>query len=349
MLVRRESSTGANDLHTIYRPCTVDEMLGNQTNMNIIRKGLLDGSLSHTFLFTGDAGCGKTTAARIIAWGLNCESHDAATTEPCIECPSCRSILNQNNMDVHEVNVGRTGGKDDVESIVKDLPMAPFMSKKKVIIMDEAHKLTPAAQDLLLKVIEDGYKHVYFIFCTNHPEKLTDAFISRCHVMHFSRISTDLISGLLQNVAEFEAMDYNPEVLGYIAEESRGVSRDALVWLKQVNDEGSWALEVAKEIAFGVLDADDPKIIEISRVLIKGSFKEAFKIYDKIKSKTQAESVRLGIMSYLAGCLKRGKSYTECDKFSEALKNISTPIYEKGRAGDYTLYNYLYIVSKTLR
>ena len=349
MLVRRDSRTGANDLHTVYRPCTIDEVFGNSTNVNIIRKGLDSGDLSHTFLFTGDAGCGKTSAARIIALSLNCETN-GASSKPCLECASCRSILNHNSLDVLEINAGSTdGGKGKVEAVAKELPSSPFMSEYKIVIFDEAHEITPAAQNLLLKVIEDGYYHVYFIFCTNKPEKLTGTFVDRCSVMHFDRISKDLIRDLLQNVVEFEAMSYSPEVLDFIAAEARGVPRNALVWLKQTNDEGSWTVEAAKSIIDVALDADDPQIIEISRFLIKGSFQNAFKLYDKIKKKAQAERVRIGIMSYFVGCLKRSKSYAEGIKFSQVLDVLSNPIYDKGAAGDYKLYNYLFKVTRIIK
>lgn len=349
MLVRRESRTGANDLHTIYRPRTVLEMLGNQTNVNMIEKGLDNNTLPHTFLFTGDAGCGKTTMAKIIAAGLNCGNVDESTSNPCLKCSSCVSILNHNSMDVIEINVGRSGGKDAVDNIVGDLSSSPFSARYKIIIFDEAHKLTPAAQDLLLTVIETGFSHVYFIFATNHPEKLSDAFMTRCSVMHFGRISKDLILGLLKNVAEFEAMEYKPEVLDYIAEESRGVPRNALVWLKQTNDEGSWLIDSIKEIIGVSLGVDDPKVIEISKALLKGSFKGAVSIYDKIKNKNQAESVRIGITSYMVGCLKRAKNFPEGKKFSTILDIITQPIYEQGRLGDHKLYNYLFKVTCVMK
>ena len=349
MLVKRTSRTGADDLNTVYRPCTVDEMLGNKTNVNIIRKGLENKNLPHTFLFTGDAGCGKTTAARIIALGLNCEDSDKPTSTPCLECRSCRSVLDHNSIDVIEINVGQSGGKDAVDKIASDLPSAPFGERYKIVIFDEAHKLTSAAQDLLLKVIEDGYKHVYFIFCTNKPEKLTNAFISRCNVMHFGRISQALILNMLHNVAEFEGMRFKSEVLSFLSEESRGVPRNALVWLKQVEDDGTWTLDAAREITGVALGEDDPNIIEISKALLKGSFKDAVQVYDKIKNKNQAEGVRLGVMSYLVGCLKRARSYGDGDKFSAALDIISPPIYEQGKPGDYKFYNYLYKISRTLK
>jgi len=353
MLVKRPTRTGANDLNTVYRPCTVDEMLGNSTNINMIRKGLDMLTLPHTLLFTGDPGCGKTTAARIIALGLNCEENPDATSKPCLECSSCRSILNQNSLDVSEINVAQTGGKAHVDSIVQDLSSAPFSTRYKVIIFDEAHQLTDAAQKLLLKVIEDGFSHVYFIFCTNKPEKLRmagdTAFIDRCNVMHFGRISRNLIIGMLINVAEFEGADYSSEVISHIAEECRGVPRTALMWLKQAGDEGTWTIEAIKEIIGSALDGDDPRIIEISKALLKGSFKNACTIYDKIKNKSQAEGVRLAIVSYLVGCLKRAKNYPDADRFSTALDTLMQPIYEQGKPGDWKLYHILYKTARVLK
>jgi len=252
-------------------------------------------------------------------------------------------------MDVMEINVGQSGGKDAVDKVARDLSSAPFGVRYKVIIFDEAHKLTPAAQDLLLKIIEDGYGHVYFIFATNRPEKLTDAFISRCSVMHFGRISGQLIFNMLENVAQFEGMAYKDEVLEYIAKEARGVPRNALVWLKKVSDDETWTLAAAKEIAGLALDGEDPKIIEISKALLRGSFKNASAIYDKIKNKSQAESVRLGAVSYLVGCLKRAKSYPEADKFSAALDVLTQPIYEQGKPGDWKFYHMMYKTARLLK
>jgi hypothetical protein len=141
-------------------------------------------------------------------------------------------------------------------------------------------------------------------------------------------------------------MNYNPDVLRFLSEESRGVPRNALVWLKQVEDDGGWTLEAAKQISGITMDADDPQIVEISKALLKGSFKDAVNIYDKIKNKNQAESVRLAITSYFVGCLKRARSYGDADRFSASLDILTQPIYEQGKPGDYRLYNYLYKVAR---
>jgi DNA polymerase-3 subunit gamma/tau len=315
--------------------------------MNTIRTGLDNGTLSHTMLFIGDAGCGKTTAARIIALGLNCLSTEVSTSKPCLQCLSCESILNGNDLDVIEVNVGADSGKDAVNEIVKDLPQSPFSSRYKIVIFDEAHRLSNAAQALLLKVIEEGYSHVYFIFCTNTPEKLSEAFMTRCFVMNFNRISTELMLGMLKNVAEHEAISSTEipnrdKILEYIADECRGVPRVALVWLKQLADEGSWTLEVAKEIVGILFDEDDVHIVDISKAILGNSFKDAVAVVEKIKNKEQAESIRIGITAYLVGCLKRAKSYPDGVMFSRMLDVFTVPIYENGTPGYYRLYNYIF-------
>jgi DNA polymerase III subunit gamma/tau len=341
MLIRRETRSGANNITTTYRPCSIDEMYGQETNKNILRKGLDNQDLPHTFLFTGDAGCGKTTAARILALGLNCE--EGVSSKPCLKCRVCSTTLNNNNPDVLEINVAQTGNKGDVDQIVRSLSTAPMLSRYKVVIFDEAHELSKASLNLLLKVVEDGYKHVYFIFCTNHPEKLkNDAFTGgRVSTMHFNRLTNDDLARILVNVAEFEGMPFNPEVLQYIVEEVKGVPRDALAWLKMVNDEGSWTLETAKEITGVPLDENSPQIIEISRALLKGEFKTASKIYSELKN-IQAESVRIAIAGYFVGCLRRARYNEEAVKFSKVLDIMTVPIYQTGKLGDHIMYNNMF-------
>lgn len=295
--------------------------------------------------------CGKTTAARLIALGLNCKANEKSTSEPCLECKSCKSILNHNSMDVMEINVGRTGGKDAVNSIVDDLPLAPFSSRYKVLIFDEAHKLTKDAQDLLLKEMEDGYNHVYYIFCTNEPEKLKgrkkdeSAFLSRCSVMHFGRISSELIFNMVKNVAEFEGMNYETEILSFISDEARGTPRDALVYLDQIDKEGSWTLEAAKNITGVLLDEDDPQIIELSRMLLGGKWKDSLNLYNELKKDTPAETIRIAAAGYFIGCLKRAKTVKEGKKFDKVLDVLNTPIYESGKLGDNRFYHYMFKVT----
>lgn len=367
MIIKRESRTGSNDLQVVYRPCKIDEMIGQETNKNIIRGNLDSNKVPHSYLFTGPPGCGKTTCARIVALGLNCENtvredkiiaiggkeinpplpwnriDGGSTSSPCLECTSCKSVINHNSMDVMEVNVGAYGNKGDVLAIIEDLPTAPFSSRYRVLIMDEAHKLTGPAQDALLKIIEDGFDHVYFIFCTNEPHKLKAAFIERCNVMNFGRISIDLVYDLLKNVSQFEGIEYDEDVLKYLADESEGVPRRVLVWLKQVVDEGSWTLEAAKQITGVLLDETDPQVMELSRILIKGQWKKSLELYKKLE-KLPAETIRIAVAGFFVGCLKRSRTFPDGRKFSKILDIITVPIYESGKLGRHKFYNYMFKV-----
>ena len=353
MIIRRNSNHGSNDLNVVYRPCTINELLGQETNKKLIKNGLDTNTVPHTYLFTGDPGCGKTTAARIVSLGLNCEK--GVSSKPCLKCNSCKSILNQSNLDVMEINVGRTGGKGDVDSIVSNLPYAPYNSRYKVIIFDEAHKLTSAAQDLLLKVIEDGYSHVYFIFCTNKPEKLKGktndgfAFLSRCTTLHFGKLQASIIEDLLVNVCDFEGFNYDNKILKYLSLESGGIPRLSLIWLKQIISEGSWDMDIAKEITGVLIEEDDPKIIELSKFLLSGSFKKAATVFESVSKTVEVESIRIVVTGYFVGCLKRSKRVGEGIMFSRALDILCEPIYESGKPASYKFYNYMFKVSEIFR
>jgi len=355
MIKRHDTVVGTKDLHVRYRPYSVDEMLGNETNKRIVKKGLDDGTLPHSMLFTGRAGCGKTTMARIIATGLNCEH--GPTSEPCLKCSQCTSIMNYSSLDVMEINVGKTGGKDDVAKIVSDLPSAPFSARFKVLIFDEAHKLTDAAKDLLLKPIEDGYAHVYYIFCTNHPEKLQtkrkkdgEAFIDRCYLMKFDPISSDDLVQLLSEVSTYEIGTIeNEEVITSIAEEAKGVPRRALKWLQQVINEGSWSVSELKRI-IGVIDEeDDPQIIEMCRHLNNGKFREALPIYEKLAKKMDAEAIKNPIMFYFLACLRNARTVKDGDKFNEILDVLIPFIPESGKLANLMMIHRLYKITAIVR
>jgi DNA polymerase III delta prime subunit len=294
--------------------------------------------------------CGKTTAAKIIALGLNCETNGVSSA-PCLECPSCRSILEGNSQDVKEINVGQEGGKAYVDSIVRDLPYAPFNTRYKVIIFDEADELTAAAKDLLLKPTENGYDHVYFIFCTNQPEKLKskkkdagEAFLSRCSTLNFKRIDTKLLQGLVRNVCDFEGYPANNEVLDLIVEEAKGVPRTALVRLNQVATEGSWTLSAAKEICEVWSEEDDPQVKAFCQALNKGSFIESVTIYDKITN-LNAESLRIPVSYYFTSCLRNSKKVPDARKFSAILDEVNIPIYEQGRMANPRWYNLIFKIT----
>lgn len=345
MLIRRETHSGANDLITIYRPCSVNELVGNANTKTILNNYLTSNTLPHTLLFTGSAGTGKTTIARILALHLNCTNLDGIT--PCLECTACKATLNSGNIDVTEVNVGTSGGKAAVENIVSDLSSSPFSCKYKVIIFDEAHKLTDAAKDLLLKKTEDCYSHVYIMFCTNQPEKLRgkvkgdDPFLDRCTHLTVDNITQDETLDMLENVSQFEGASYNLDVLNYISEVVKGVPRKALNALGVVLAEGSWDLSKAKELLGNTLvDDDDAEIIELSRTLFKQDFKTSCKLFDKLVKKYPVESIRIAVCGYFVAILKKQGGLS----LSNALTKLTVPIHVTGKPAEHIFYNVMFQV-----
>jgi len=343
MLVKRLVSAGANDLTTVYRPYTISELIGHDTNKTVIGNGLRTNSLSHLMLFTGPSGCGKTTVARIIALGLNCKRVDKSTDEPCLECENCLRIMAQKSFDVVEVNVGEDNGKAAVASLTAELSFAPFECRYKVLIFDEAHKLSAAAQDLLLKKIEDGYEHVYFIFCTDKPEKLVDTFISRASVgkLHFGRMSDKNMSSLLINICEYEGVSHTHPIMSAIIDSAKGSPRVAIGILKNVIDEASWDLNKVKVLLGEFLDETDPNVMEISRHIINGKFGLAVQTLDKVKNVPE-ESIRIAIAGYFVGVLKKSHTPSKSAKASHVLDEVTKPLPYTGKPARQVLINMIY-------
>lgn len=318
---------GTGDLKVIYRPYRIDEVVGNEHIKKIVSNGLINGTLPHASLFTGPRGCGKTTFARIIALALNCE--EGISPNPCGVCDTCRSIIRLSNTAVLEIDSVAVGNKAYIREVADNFSSGTLTGERaKVIIIDEAHKLTNDGEDILLKPMEDTPDHVYVILCTNHPEKLKDATRDRCRAgtIQFGRIESRYLVELLEQVAQFEGMNYKKDIIRYIAENAEGTPRTALGILQQVNNEESWSMEAAKVICDVGVDVDAAVVFDFCKVLIKGQWKSTISAFNNIKN-IPPESTRIAIMGYMTGCLRNAKSSSEALKFSKIIDVISAPYY----------------------
>jgi DNA polymerase-3 subunit gamma/tau len=190
-----------------------------------------DERLGQAYLFSGPRGCGKTTAARILAKAVNCEA--PAGGEPCCVCKSCRAVSSGEHLDVMEIDGASNRGIDQIRELKSHVGLAPFMGGSKVYILDEVHMLTMEAFNALLKTLEEPPPFALFIFATTEPNKVPVTIRSRCQHIPFHRISAEGIAMHLRSVAIKEGFDAEDSALWEIARNADGALRDALSLAEQ--------------------------------------------------------------------------------------------------------------------
>ncbi|MCK9433911.1 MAG: DNA polymerase III subunit gamma/tau [Candidatus Cloacimonetes bacterium] len=215
-----------------YRPIQLTDVIGQEKVVKALTKQAEKNALSQAFLFAGHWGSGKTTMARIVAKILTCEDVKGAVA--CGKCRSCTSIHSGYCPDVAEIDAGSTGGIEKARAIKQDAQTAPQELSRKIYILDEAHKLTEAAWNALLKVVEEPPPYVTFIFCTTDHRKVPNTIVSRCRRYQFKGISKTDITKRLKQVSDREQIKTDPTALSYIAEMSQGAMRDAFELLEDV-------------------------------------------------------------------------------------------------------------------
>ena len=219
-------------LYRKYRPQDFDDVVGQEAIVRTLRNAISSGQVRQAYLFAGPRGTGKTSLARILAKGLNCVQ--GPTPTPDKTCHACVAIANGTSLDVVEMDAASQRGIDDIREIRERVILQPAEGRYKVYILDEAHQLTDAAWNALLKLIEEPPPHLVFVFCTTDLSKVLPTVRSRCQTFVFQRPRLPELVRVLRWVADGEGIDAPDQALALIARGARGAYRDAVSTLDQL-------------------------------------------------------------------------------------------------------------------
>jgi DNA polymerase-3 subunit gamma/tau len=269
-------------LYRRYRPETFAEVIGQEHVTAPLMAALRHNRVNHAYLFSGPRGCGKTTSARILARALNCEQ--GPTDTPCGTCQSCVDLSRggSGSMDVIEIDAASHGGVDDARDLRERAFFAPVSSRYKVYIIDEAHMVTTAGFNALLKLVEEPPPHLRFIFATTEPEKVIATIRSRTHHYPFRLIPPRTLAAYLGEICASEGVAIEPAALPLVVRAGGGSARDTLSVLDQLIG-GSDENGVTYELTTSLLGfTPDTLLDEVVDAFAAQDGRTVFGVIDKI-------------------------------------------------------------------
>ena len=239
-------------LYRRYRPQTFSDMVGQSAAVGVLMESLREGSLGHAYLFSGPRGCGKTSAARLVAKSLDCLNRKD-DCEPCGVCENCRAIAAGEHLDVIEIDGASNRGIGEIRDLKSHVNLKPLSAAYKVYIIDEVHMLTEQAFNALLKTLEEPPSNVVFLLATTEPHKVPVTIRSRCQHIPFHRITIADTVDRLKYVCAHENIEAEDEAVWELARQADGALRDALSLTEQAValGRGRLSLDSVKELTGG--------------------------------------------------------------------------------------------------
>ena len=260
-------------LYRKWRPTVFEDVLGQSHITDTLKSQLMQNKLSHAYLFSGSRGTGKTSTAKILSRAMNCENPQNGN--PCNECHACKTALNGSAVDIVEIDAASNNRVDDARIIREEVVYAPADLRYKVYIIDEAHMLTDAAFNALLKTLEEPPAHVVFIFATTEPHKFPATILSRCQRFDFKRITPYDTEKRIRQIIAGDGYTITDEAIAMLARLADGSMRDALSILDQCMSAGFTQID-CKHLAT-ITGASDPEfIMNFARHIIDGNLPECF-------------------------------------------------------------------------
>ena len=292
-----------------YRPQQFSEVIGQEHVTRTLRNAIEQQRIAHGYIFSGHRGIGKTTIARILAMALNCRKADRPTADPCGVCDSCEEIRAGSSVDVMEIDAATNRGIDEIRELRDAVRYRPARDRYKVYILDEAHQITEAAFNALLKTLEEPPEHVIFMLATTQPEDIPQTIRSRCQHFSFHAVRFEEIVAQLADLMKKEKLRADDEALALLAEAGDGSMRDALSLLDQAIAGAGGKLTA--EMVRGLVGSVPSETLEsLLEAVARNSSEETLRLLDKILSeghspahlaKQMVRFLRNAVMAKVAG------------------------------------------------
>ncbi|MEU5360365.1 DNA polymerase III subunit gamma and tau [Streptomyces albidoflavus] len=269
-------------LYRRYRPESFAEVIGQEHVTDPLQQALRNNRVNHAYLFSGPRGCGKTTSARILARCLNCEQ--GPTPDPCGTCQSCQDLARNGpgSIDVIEIDAASHGGVDDARDLREKAFFGPASSRYKIYIIDEAHMVTSAGFNALLKVVEEPPEHLKFIFATTEPEKVIGTIRSRTHHYPFRLVPPGTLREYLAEVCGKEGSRVEDGVLPLVVRAGAGSVRDSMSVMDQLLA-GAGEDGVTYAMATALLGYTDGSLLDsVVDAFAAGDGAAAFEVVDRV-------------------------------------------------------------------